>query len=87
MENGQDKKIKSTATPEEELFEELDTMYQRVADIEKEEEEALFSTYGTQPAPEKPLREKIGRNERRPYRPMILGAIAVLFAFILASRE
>jgi hypothetical protein len=91
MENGQDSKKKDKQIPEEELFDELDAMYQRVADIEKEEatevlthaEDASSSTYGTQVIPEKPLMKKSGRNEKRSYRPVILGAIAILFALIL----
>ena len=91
MENGQDNKKKDKQIPEEELFDELDAMYQRVADIEKEEateilthaEDASSLTHGTQVIPEKPLRKKSGRNKKRSYRPMILGAIAILFALIL----
>jgi cell division septation protein DedD len=91
MENEQDKKKKDKQIPEEELFEDLDAMYQRVADIEKEEatetltygEAASASTHGTPVVPEKPLRKKSGRNKKRSYRPMILGAIAFLFALIL----
>jgi cell division septation protein DedD len=84
--------MKDKPIPEEELFDELDTMYQRVADIEKEEaaevsprgEADLFSKDGTRVAPEKPLKKKPERNKKRSYRPMILGTIAILFAFILA---
>jgi cell division septation protein DedD len=91
MDNEQDKKKKDKQIPEEELFEELDAMYQRVADIEKEEETDIFtqgetassSTNGAQVVPEKPLRKKSGRNKKRSYRPMILGAIAVFLALIL----
>jgi len=91
MENGQDTKKKDKPIPEEELFDELDAMYQRVADIEKEEatetlsfaEDASSSTRGTPVVPEKPLKKKSGRNKKRSYRPIILGAIAVLFALIL----
>ena len=91
MDNEQDKKNKDKQIPEEELFDELDAMYQRVADIEKEEateiltheEDTSSSTHGTSVVPEKPLRKKSGRNKRRSYRPMILGAIAILFALIL----
>jgi len=91
MENGQDIKKKDKQIPEEELFDELDAMYQRVADIEKEEatetltfgEDASASPHGTPVVPEKPLKKKSGRNKKRPYRPMILGAIAILFALIL----
>ena len=90
MDNEQDKK-KNKQIPEEELFGELDAMYQRVADIEKEEATEIFtqgeaassSTHGTQVVPEKPLRKRTGRNKKRSYRPMILGAIAVFFALIL----
>jgi cell division septation protein DedD len=91
MENGQDTKKKDKQIPEEELFDELDAMYQRVADIEKEEatetlsfgEDASSSPRGTPVVPEKPLKKKSGRNKKRSYRPMILGAIAILFALIL----
>jgi cell division septation protein DedD len=91
MENGQDIKKKDKQIPEEELFDELDAMYQRVADIEKEEatetltfgEDASASPRGTPVVPEKPLKKKSGRNKKRSYRPMILGAIAILFALIL----
>lgn len=91
MENGQDIKKKDKQIPEEELFDELDAMYQRVADIEKEEateiltheEDASSSTHGTRVVPEKPLRKKSGRNKNRSFRPMILGTIAILFALIL----
>ena len=91
MDNEQDKKNKDKQIPEEELFDELDAMYQRVADIEKEEateiltheEDTSSSAHGTQVVPEKPLRKKSGRNKKRSYRPMILGAIAILFALIL----
>ena len=37
MENGQDQKPRDKQVPGEEIFGELDAMYQRVADIEKEE--------------------------------------------------
>src|SRR4030042_7031418 len=91
MENGQDIKKKDKQIPEEELFDELDAMYQRVADIEKEEatetlpfgEDTSSSPRGTPVVPEKPLKKKSGRNKKRFYRPMILGAIAILFALIL----
>ena len=91
MDNEQDKKNKDKQIPEEELFDELDAMYQRVADIEKEEateiltheEDASSSTHGTRVVPEKPLRKKSGRNKNRSFRPMILGTIAILFALIL----
>jgi hypothetical protein len=91
MENEEDKKKKDKQIPEEELFGELDAMYQRVADIEKEEATEIFtqgeaassSTHGTQAVPEKPLRKKTGRNKKGSYRPMILGAIAILFALVL----
>jgi len=91
MENEEDKKKKDKQIPEEELFDELDAMYQRVADIEKEEateiltheEDASSSTHGTRVVPEKPLRKKSGRNKNRSFRPMILGTIAILFALIL----
>jgi cell division septation protein DedD len=91
MENEQDRKKKDKEIPEEELFDELDAMYQRVADIEKEEATEILthvepdpsSTHGTRVVPEKPLRKKSGRNRKRSYRPMILGTIAILFALIL----
>lgn len=91
MENEEDKKKKDKQIPEEELFGELDAMYQRVADIEKEEateiltheEDASSSRHGTPVVPEKPLRKKSGRNKKRSYRPIILGTIAILFALIL----
>jgi cell division septation protein DedD len=91
MENEEDKKKKDKQIPEEELFDELDAMYQRVADIEKEEATEIFTheeapsspTPGPRVAPEKPLRKRPGRNKKRSYRPMILGAIAILFALIL----
>jgi cell division septation protein DedD len=91
MENEQDIKRKDKPIPEEELFDELDAMYQRVADIEKEEaieplpsmEPKSSSMPGTRVASEKGLKKKSGRNKKRSYRPMILGAIAILFALIL----
>ncbi len=91
MENGQDKNKKDKQIPEEELFDELDAMYQRVADIEKEEatetltheDDASSSTHGARVASEKPLKKKSGRNKKRSLRPMILGAIAILLALIL----
>jgi cell division septation protein DedD len=91
MENGQDTKKKDKPIPEEELFDELDAMYQRVADIEKEEatetlsfgEDVSSSPPRTPVLPEKALKKKSGRNKKRSYRPLILGAIAVLFALIL----
>jgi cell division septation protein DedD len=91
MENEEDKKKKDKQIPEVELFDELDAMYQRVADIEKEEateiltreEGASSSTHGIRVAPEKPLKKKPGRNKKRSYRPMILGTIAILFALLL----
>jgi cell division septation protein DedD len=91
MENGQDSKKKDKQIPEEELFDELDAMYQRVADIEKEEatevlthaEDVSTSTQGSRLVSEKLLKKKLTRNKKRSYRPMILGAIAILFALIL----
>jgi len=91
MENDQDTKKKDKPIPEEELFDELDAMYQRVADIEKEEatetlpivEPDSSSTAGTRVVPEKPTKKKSGRNKNRSYRPMILGGIAVLLALVL----
>jgi cell division septation protein DedD len=93
MENEQDTKKKDKPIPEEELFDELDAMYQRVADIEKEEaietlppiEPKSSSVSGTRVASEKGLKKKSGRNKKRSYRPMILGVIAVLFALILGG--
>ena len=92
MENEQDKKMKDKQIPEEEVFGELDAMYQRVADIEKEEaievstpgETASFSEPQSRAASEKPLKRNPGRNKKRPYRPIILGIIAILLAFVLA---
>ena len=93
MENGLDKKMKDKQIPEEELFDELDAMYQRVADIEKEEaagasvqgETALFlEPSGTPAVPEKELKKKTGRKNRRDYRPMILATTAGILIFILA---
>lgn len=43
MENEEDKKKKDKQIPEVELFDELDAIYQRVADIEKEEATEVFS--------------------------------------------
>ncbi len=91
MENGQDTKKKEKPIPEEELFDELDAMYQRVADIEKEEateippivEPDSSPKAGTRAAPEKPTKKKSGRNKNRSYRPMILGGIGVLLVLIL----
>jgi cell division protein FtsN len=92
MENSLGKKMKDKQIPEEELFEELDAMYRRVADIEKEEatevsnqgETALFLEPETQTAPEKPLKKKPGRSKKRDYRPVILATTAILLVFILA---
>jgi len=42
MENEQDIKNKDKSIPEEELFDELDAMYQRVADIEKEKQQRPY---------------------------------------------
>lgn len=91
MENDQDIKKKDKPIPEEELFDELDAMYQRVADIEKEEateilpptEPASPSAAGTPAASEKPTKKKPVRNKSRFSRPMILGGIAILLALIL----
>jgi hypothetical protein len=41
MENEEGKKKKDKPIPEEELFDELDAMYQRVADIEKRRPQTL----------------------------------------------
>jgi cell division septation protein DedD len=92
MENSLEKKMKDKQIPEEELFEELDAMYRRVADIEKEEaaevstpgETALFLEPETQAAPEKPLKKKSERRKKRDYRPVILATTAILLVFILA---
>jgi len=93
MENSLGKKMKDKQIPEEELFEELDAMYRRVADIEKEEatevstqgETALFLEPSSIPAvPEKELKKKPGRKKKRDYRPAILATFAVLLVFILA---
>jgi cell division septation protein DedD len=87
MENGQDKKTKDKPMPEEEIFGELDAMYQRVADIEKEEatdvssqEEAKNKSRG---GIEMGSKKKSGQNGKRSYRPIVLGAIAVVFALLL----
>ena len=88
MENEQDKKTKDKQLPHEEIFGELDAMYQRVADIEKEEASAVLdrgeARDEAQADPEKGSRRKSGSNKKRSYRPFILGAIAVLFAAVLA---
>ena len=92
MENGLGKKIKNKQIPEEELFEELDAMYQRVADIEKEEavevspqgETALFLEPRSEAETEKPLKKKPRRKKKRDYRPMILTTLAIILVFILA---
>ena len=91
MENDQDTKKKDKPIPEEELFDELDAMYQRVADIEKEEATEIIpplvpdssSTAGTQVVAEKPTKKKSGRHKNQSYRPMILGGIAILLALVL----
>jgi len=90
MEKEQDAKKKDKPIPEEELFDELDAMYQRVADIEKEEATEILtpvepdssSTAGTRVAPEKPIKKKSGWNKNRFYR-MILGGMTILLAVIL----
>lgn len=88
MENGQDKKTKDKQLPEEEIFGELDAMYQRVADIEEEEASEVMSQEEPKNRPKGGLetgpKKKPGRSKNRSYRPIILGAIAVLFAVILA---
>ena len=88
MENEQDKKTKNKPIPEVELFDELDAMYQRVADIEKEEATKVSSQEEVKNKNQGGLdmgsKKKSGQNGKRPYRPIILGAIAVLFALILA---
>jgi len=88
MENEQDKKTKNKPIPEVELFDELDAMYQRVADIEKEEATKVSSQEEVKNKNGGDLdmgsKKKSGQNGKRPYRPIILGAIAVLFALILA---
>ena len=88
MENGQDQKPRDKQVPGEEIFGEQDAMYQRVADIEKEEAIEV-STYEepnnkNRRGLQKGSKNKSGRNGKRSYRPIILGAIAILFAFILA---
>jgi hypothetical protein len=90
MENERDGKKKEKPIPEEELFDELDAMYQRVADIEKEEatetltpvEPGSSSTTGTRVAPEKTIKKQTARNKNRFYR-MILGGITILLALVL----
>ena len=88
MENGQDKKPKEKQLPEEEIFGELDAMYQRVADIEKEEAEKVSvqkeAKDNERKGLEKGSKKKPGQGGKRPYRLIILGAVAVLFALILA---
>ncbi len=91
MEDSLDKKLRDEQIPEEELLEELDAMYQRVADIEKEEaaevstqrETALFLEPEIPVAPEKPSKKKQRRNKKRDYRPIVLATTAILLVFIL----
>ena len=65
--------MKDKQIPEEELFVELDSMYQRVADIEKEEAAET-------PIPEK---KKPRQNKKRSYRYFI--TVASISFIILAS--
>jgi cell division septation protein DedD len=65
--------MKDKQISEEELLDELDTMYQRVADIEKEEAEQ---------APP-PLKTKPIQKKRRPYRTIVI--VASLLFIVLAS--
>jgi cell division septation protein DedD len=65
--------MKDKQIPEEELLGELDSMYQRVADIEKEEEAKTLI----------PEKKNPKQTKKRSYRSIILGAIAILFALIL----
>ncbi len=66
-------------TSEKDIFEDLDKMYQRVADVEKEEaEEASMHTVHAVPKKEKPQPKK-----KRSSRPMII--VAVIVWVILAG--
>ncbi len=67
--------MKDKQISEEELLDELDTMYQRVADIEKEEAAEAPPPLKTKP---KPIQKK-----RRPYRTIII--MASVFFVVLAS--
>ncbi len=70
--------MKDKEISEEELLDELDTMYQRVADIEKEE--------AAQETPQTPLTPKIKpkqRRKKRSYRTVII--VASVFFIVLAS--
>ncbi len=67
--------MKDKEISEEELLDELDTMYQRVADIEKEEEAAQ------QPSPPPKIKPK--QKKKPPYRTIII--MASVFFVVLAS--
>ncbi len=70
--------MKDKEISEEELLDELDTMYQRVADIEREE--ASQQTEQTSPPPKmKPRAQK----KKRPYRTIIV--MASVFLIVIAS--
>ncbi len=69
--------MKDKQISEEELLDELDTMYQRVADIEKEEAEQ------TPPPLPPPQKIKPIQKKRRPYRTIIVAAS--VFFIVLAS--
>ncbi len=69
--------MKDKQISEEELLDELDTMYQRVADIEKEEAEQA------PPALPSPKKIKPIQKKRRPYRTIII--MASVFFIVLAS--
>jgi len=65
--------MKDKQIPEEELLVELDSMYQRVADIEKEEEAETFI----------PEKKKPEQNKKRSYRSFII--VASIAFIVLAS--
>jgi len=69
--------MKDKEISEEELLDELDTMYQRVADIEKEEEEQAS------PLLPPPQKIKPKQKKKRPYRTIII--MASVFFVVLAS--
>jgi len=70
--------MKDKEISEEELLDELDTMYQRVADIEKEEAEQALPP---SPPPQKII--KTTQKKRRPYRTIIVAGS--VFFIVLAS--
>jgi hypothetical protein len=71
--------MKDKQISEEDLLDELDTMYQRVADIEKEEAEQAPSPL---PPPQKQKIKPI-QKKRRPYRTIVIAAS--VFFIVLAS--